>query len=311
MRWRPAKLALFVGLCSAGLTGCASLRLTGDPTTLGSATVPATASPSANVDPVSQFGLSSAKAETAAPKAAGQPQDSVLESQFALARLCERRGEKESAKEFYCVMLKKAPRDARLHHRLGVLAVQEGDFATAEGHFSTARSLAPPTAELLSDIGYCFYLQHRLPEADGALNDALKLEPTNAAAINNLALLRGKEGRFQESLELFKRTNTEAEAYANLAYVLAQNGELAQAREMYLRALTLDNGMRAAAQAVLQIDDRNQSQSRLVSASFGPHLVAPAASEPVQGPGQTVPLPEAIGRGPQSVGPEVTVRPPS
>ena len=177
--------------------------------------------------------------------------------------------------------------------------------------FARPKSLAPPTAELLSDIGYCYYLQHKLPEADSALNDALKLEPTYAAAINNLALVRGREGRFPESFDLFKRTNSEAEACANLAYVLAQNGELAQAREMYLRALTLDNGMRAAAQAALQIEERNESQDRLVSANFGPCPVAPAASEPAQEPGQTVPLPEAVGRGPQTVGPEVTARPPS
>jgi Flp pilus assembly protein TadD len=263
MQWRQFTRVLFVGLCSAGVGGCANLRLADNGNPFASAAAEGTAAPTANADVASQAGLSLIKANAGEATASGQPRDRMLEGQLALARLCERRGENDNAKEFYRALLKKVPRDARVHHRLGVVAVQEGDFAAAEEHFRTAQSLAPPTAELLSDIGYCYYLQHKLPEAENVLQEALKLEPTYPAAINNLALVLGREGRFQESLDLFKRTNSEAEAYANLAYVLTQNGQLAQAQQMYLRALTLDNRMRAAAQAMLQINDRSQTQAKL------------------------------------------------
>jgi Flp pilus assembly protein TadD len=217
-------------------------------------------------------------------------QKNTLESQYALARLGERRGEADQAEAKYRELLEKAPDDARIHHRLGVLAVRKGDFVHAEEYFQKARSLATPTAELLNDIGYCYYLQHKLPEAETTLNEALKLEPTNAAAVNNLALVLGRSGRVKESLELFKRNNSEAEACANLAYVLAQNGDMAQAREMYLRALTLDNRMRAAAQAVLQIDERQEAEQRLASA----RQTSLASQRPVR-------LPQ-VGQEPRSAG---------
>lgn len=310
MRWQPARLALLVGLCSVGLAGCANLKLLGDGANLGAATAAEAALPSPDGDACPHSGLSQV-AKAADPATAKAPQANSLEGQFAMARLCERRGENDSAQDLYGELLKKAPRDARPHHRLGVLALQKGSFAEAEECLRTAQSLAPPTAELLSDIGYCYYLQYKLPEADTALMDALKLDPNYAMAINNLALVRGRQGRFPESFELFKRTNNEAEACANLAYVLAQNGELAQARDMYLRALTLDNGMRAAAQAALQIEEQSESRERLAAAGFSPHPFVPTANEPTQEPKEVVTLPEPAGRVPQPVGPELTARPPS
>jgi Flp pilus assembly protein TadD len=192
-----------------------------------------------------------------------QSQDNLLEGQLALARLCERRGESEQAKQFYRALLEKSPQDPRPHHRLGILAVQKLEFAQAEEHFRAARSLAPATADLLSDIGYCYYLQQKLTEAEDVLDAALDLDPNHSATINNLALVAGAQGRYGESLALFKRVNSEAEAYANLGYVLSQNGELAKAEDMYRRALTLDNTLRVAAQAMLQVRQRRRSQASL------------------------------------------------
>ena len=127
---------------------------------------------------------------------------------------------------------------------------------------------------MLSDIGYCFYLQQKMPEAENALNEAVKIDSSNETATNNLALVYGREGRYQESKTLFMRNNSEAETCANLAYVMAQNGETAKAKEMYLRALTLDNKMQVAAKAMLQIDEREQTMDRLASASPTRHPVA-------------------------------------
>jgi Flp pilus assembly protein TadD len=282
-----------------GLAGCANLALRGDGhNTFGTAAAGGESVCSTMPNPVVQAGASLVDAATGRSDAAKEAPKDPLEGQFALARLWERRGESDDAEQAYRKLLEKTPRDARLHHRLGVLAVQKGDFAKAEDHFRTARSLAPPTAELLSDMGYCSYLQHRLPEAEADLNEALRLEPTHAAAINNLALVLGRQGRSKEALDLFQRTNSEAEACANLAYVLAQNGELAQAEQMYLRALTLDNRMRAAAQAMLQVNQRGQIQSQLASNSepMAPAPIRESATRNVAtGFGNPVRLPQVAG----------------
>jgi Tfp pilus assembly protein PilF len=199
-------------------------------------------------------------------KQAEKPEDKTLEGQLALARLCERRGETGQAEQMYQALVKKVPRDPRPHHRLAVLAVEKREFASAEEHFHAAQSLGPPTAELLTDLGYCYYIQHQLEKAESTLQDALKLDPRSVAATNNLGLVVGAQGRFDEALKLFKRVNPEAQACANMAFVLAENGKLNESEQMYLRALTLDNKMRAAAQAMLQVAQRRRAEANSATA---------------------------------------------
>lgn len=276
MRWGKREIVLFVGLCCVGLGGCASLRLSGDSDNFDAPATLGTTVASGIQAPLSQ--ASTLLSELGVPIHSDQEEKNTLEGQFALARLCERRHENKEAGELYLILLEMAPDDVRLHHRLGVLAVKMGDFPKAEEYFGTAQSLVPASAELLSDVGYCYYLQHQFTEAEAKFNEALKLESTHAAAINNLALVLGRQGRVEESLNLFKRTNSEAEAYANLAYVLAQNGDRAQAEQLYLHALTLDNKMRVAAEAVLQLKEREQIESRLKPESVGPLAAATPTS---------------------------------
>ncbi len=271
-RWNWS-LLLVIGVCLAGFNGCASLKLPGKEPTFGSSAAAGTtcAAPDPIVDaemPTFGFGKSDDKAEG-------------FDGKYALGRLCERRGEIDQAEHIYNVLLEKKPNDANLHHRLGVLAVKKNDFAKAEECFRKAQSLAPASAELFSDIGYCYYLQLRFAEAEAMFHEALKIDPNHAQTINNMALVLGRQGRCDEALELFKRTNKESEAYANLAYILAQNGDFAKAEQLYLHALTLDNEMKAAAEAVLQINQREQARSRLESANLGPMAAAPIT--PVDG----------------------------
>jgi Flp pilus assembly protein TadD len=200
----------------------------------------------------------------------------LQQSQLAFARLSERRGQTDQAAAIYQGLIKKFPQDPAAFHRMGIIYVQQGKFAEAEEHFRTAKTLAPPTAELLSDIGYTYYLLQRLPEAEAALNQALALEPNHVAATNNLALLRGAQKRYDECLTLFKRVNREAEAHANLAYVLAENGELEQAENAYSYALSLDSNLRVAAKAMLQVSQRRQIESRVAAAKREPPPNSPA-----------------------------------
>jgi tetratricopeptide (TPR) repeat protein len=113
--------------------------------------------------------------------------------------------------------------------------------------------LAPTDAELLSDVGYSYYLQRRLDEAEKTLRRALELKPGDPKACNNLAIVCGETGRYQESLALFQQSGSDAEAYANLAFIYAQQGKLQQAKAAYDRALSLNPGLRPAAEAMVQL----------------------------------------------------------
>jgi tetratricopeptide (TPR) repeat protein len=191
--------------------------------------------------------------------------DAQPRSDLAAARLLEHRGQDPQAEKIYRDLQSKNPRDPQPYHRLGVIAVRKNEFAQAEKLLHMAASLAPPTADLLSDLGYCYYLEQRLPEAEETLNEALKIESNHAAAINNLALCVGAQGRFDEAMRLFQRVNKEGQAYANLAYVLAQHGDLAASQRLYERALTLDSSLREAAKAAVQVAKRKQMADRLAA----------------------------------------------
>ena len=108
---------------------------------------------------------------------------------------------------------------------------------------------------MLGDVGYYCYLQGRMDEAEKCLRQALAERPRDPVILNNLAILVGEQGRYQESLALFRQSGKEAEAYASLGFVLLQRGETERAKEAYARALTLDPNFRPAAEAMVQLAD--------------------------------------------------------
>jgi len=276
-------LGLWLGLSGLAISGCADLKWPAAGWPFRSDPAGAASSPAVAPNPGPGQTPPPAPHPEARPAAAAKNGPSgSLDNEIAMARLCERRGENDDAERMYLALLAKVPQDPRLHHRLGVLAVQKGNFSRAEEHFRAARSRAPAGSELLSDQGYCSYLQGRFKEAEDFFRQALTAGADSPVAItmatNNLGLAVGAQGRLDESLNLFKRVNSEAEAFANLAYVLAQTGQGARAQQMYLRALTLDNTMRAAAQAMLQVAERSQARVELAAPNCHPAPGAPATA---------------------------------
>lgn len=208
-----------------------------------------------------------AKTETStATLASSTDNPSKEEGKLAMARLCERRGELQQAETLYRELLKENPDQQRLHHRLGVIAAQQGKYAQADEHFQRAMASGSPDVELLCDAGYSLYLQHRLSDAEVVLRQALERQPQNARVCNNLGLVLGEQGRLDESLTMFKRAGQEADAYTNLGYVLAQIGDLEGAQRMYSHALTLDNSIRPAAEAMLQLAHRQKQLDEMMLA---------------------------------------------
>ena len=245
MMERIAWASLWVAAASAGLVGCADTQLW-----------------SGGV-----FDTRPAQSNSAATLGNEDRQDyrhpanDFEKSRLSLARLTERRGQPKVAQQIYEKVLVDNPRSIVANHRLGVLAARQSKFELAEQYFQSARQLAPPTAELLADIGYGYYLQNRIPEAEQVLNEALKLEPDSVVVSNNLALVLGEQRRFDESLAAFQRVGTDAQAHANLAYIYSQLGEYDQAQSHYSRALSFDPTLRIAADAMVQIAERQRGRA--------------------------------------------------
>ena len=121
------------------------------------------------------------------------------------------------------------------------------------------------------------------------LRMAVQENPTHKRAVNNLAIVIGHQGHFDESLAMFRRVVGEAEANANLAYIHVQRGEGQAATQRYSRALTLDSNLEAATRAMLQIAEMQQRLARTERHSArlavaGNKAPGPAtAAEPQQG----------------------------
>jgi tetratricopeptide (TPR) repeat protein len=177
---------------------------------------------------------------------------------YAEARILERRREFAGAEQLYRDLLKEQPQSRDCHHRLAVMAAVQGKYEEANKLYQTALECSQPTADLLSDFGYCRYLQQQLPEAEALLRQALAIDPQHRAAMNNLALVLGELGKLDDAYRLFRQANDEAEAEANFAFICAQCGDLERALTHYSRALSVNPELRSATEALLQVTERMQ-----------------------------------------------------
>ena len=175
------------------------------------------------------------------------------EAQYDLARLAESEGHVDKAREMYEAIHKKDASNAQVCHRLGIVHAKQANYEAAKRYLNEAHRLRPSDSEILNDLGYTCFVSDDLVNAESALEDAIKIDPRNHRATNNLALVVGNQGRLDESYRLFRQVNKEAEAHSNVAYLYAQRGEGKKALEHYSQALTLDPQLKNAGNAMIEI----------------------------------------------------------
>ncbi|MEX0792120.1 MAG: tetratricopeptide repeat protein [Pirellulaceae bacterium] len=178
----------------------------------------------------------------------------MYDQQLSLARLSERHGNITGAKKIYRDVLIKDPENLLALHRMGVVSGKQGDFDSALEYLTAAQSIGSPSAELLSDIGYMHYLADNHEQAQLAYREALNIDPDYLAARTNLGMLLGELGEYDAAFREFRAVSDDAEAYSNLAYVQSQRGDLETAKQNYLKALSLDRSLKAAAEALVQLE---------------------------------------------------------
>ena len=99
------------------------------------------------------------------------------------------RGNADEARRLYQLVLDEQPDHPVAHHRLGILADRGGQYATAERHYLRALRGRPTDADLLSDLGYFYFLQGRPIESEKFLREALQADPGHRHARDNLSVL--------------------------------------------------------------------------------------------------------------------------
>ena len=140
-------------------------------------------------------------------------------TQLMIARSLEQRDDIDGAIHAYEQISKKQRDRSEVHHRLAVLYDRKGDHETAVDYYRQALAKTKNKAAVLTDFGYSCYLQGDLESAEKHLREAVRLDPDSERAHNNLGLVLARTGCRDEALTAFFRAGSSAaDAYINLAY---------------------------------------------------------------------------------------------
>lgn len=220
----------------------------------------------------------------------GASADRDLSVPMNVARVHERQGELEKARDLYEQMYVQAPDNPELCHRLMVVLLRLDEHEAAGRMYQRAQQLAPENGMIAADFGYALYLRGDLEQAEQLLRTARSAHPHEKRIASNLALVLGAQGETDEALGLFRNSTTEAEALANMGFVHTQRGEIEQAKRYYSAALTAEPDMKSAQHALLQIA---QSQPVTDKAGNVTSHALPTAASFAQAPPAQIPAPAA------------------
>lgn len=122
-------------------------------------------------------------------------------------------------------------KEADYYYRMGISAVNEGDFQAAFVHFQKALQLSPDNKDVLNCLGLV-YLQRDDPEkAKEYFLKVVSLDPANSEAYNSLGVAYSKTGQWQKAIESHKKAlanplyQTPEKAFYNLGFAYYRLGQ--------------------------------------------------------------------------------------
>ena len=145
------------------------------------------------------------------------------------------------------VAVEQAPDLSKAHANLGVVLKALGRYEEAIDALAQAAALDPASTqatELYFHMGQAAQKNGQPETAAGYYIHALELDPHHAQALHWLAMLRAKQQRFAEALELFQRLididPSDAVAHGDMGLVLFHLGRSDEALQHLDQALSLD-----------------------------------------------------------------------
>lgn len=138
------------------------------------------------------------------------------------------------------------------HNDLGVFLERLGKFPAAAGNYQRASELAPTNSYYLLNLGNALLKQQLLAEAATAFRQALKVEPGNTDAMNNLAdAYVALNANLDEAAALCDRAiqmrpGHRAYYLDTLGHVLLKQGRPVEARQAFEKALAATTDRQAA-----------------------------------------------------------------
>ncbi|MEO6395277.1 MAG: tetratricopeptide repeat protein [Devosia sp.] len=234
---KPFRLLLLAGVAALGLSACATNRAsTGSPDYYGqtleqSQTMLGQLSARYKQNPrdkgtIIQF--------AAALRAAGQPEQAIavlegglklykadLDIRIAFAKALTAGGHFQQAMTVVDDAINPAAPNWNGLLVKGAILDQMGRNVEARKLYSQALIIAPGEASLEANIGLSFAMTNDLAEAEAHLRKAVKLRGASSQIRQNLALVLGLQGRFDECRAIFAAELPPDQVEANMAYIRA------------------------------------------------------------------------------------------
>ena len=113
------------------------------------------------------------------------------------------------------------PVDWRVHSALGSAYDQQAEHDKAREQYQKALALSPRQLPVLNNLGMSYAIQGDLKQAEATLREAVLLPGAKAEPRlrQNLALVVGLQGRFEEAGKIASEDLPPAEVDANMAYL--------------------------------------------------------------------------------------------
>jgi Tfp pilus assembly protein PilF len=147
-----------------------------------------------------------------------------------------------------------ATQSPQAHINLGRFRLQEGQWQSAEEHFTAALRISPTSSQAHTSYGVVLFMKGDGAGAASHLLAALRQDPGNAKAhlaYGQILLQRGEFDEARRHLTLARDTEPpELSAFCNLGLLWLWQGQLPKAREELRAALTIDP---ACAEAHLEL----------------------------------------------------------
>jgi Tfp pilus assembly protein PilF len=210
--------------------------------------------PAAGCQLISRENLAAANGETTPANKTELPPKAAAEVCLATADNLDNAGRGDEAIALYEKARQKGGNTPHISRRLALLYEQQENFGKALDEYKQLLSKSPKDADLLNDIGYCYYNQGNWVEAEKYLRQAVAVNSKHARAWINLGMTLAQSHQTAESLEAFTKVVSPAEAQCNLAFIFMTQKKLDEAKAAYRHALTLDPDLALARAALAKLE---------------------------------------------------------
>ncbi|MEH6453808.1 MAG: tetratricopeptide repeat protein [Psychromonas sp.] len=121
----------------------------------------------------------------------------------------------------------------------GIIEDMQRRFSSARTYYQLALNQNPNSANVLSNLGYSYYLTGDLTLAESYYKRAINADPKLTRAWTNLGLVYVRKNQYTRAIKTFKQVMTEYEAYNDLGYFVMLDGRLDEAEYFFQKAIDL------------------------------------------------------------------------